>query len=167
MYKGDVRLLKEKIEFIKYGILKVTGPGLFKVPSCLIESFQVDDEGGIWCSVSESVSELMLSGKSFPVQLKYVHKEEGLFLKVQGKATVVQHIKVINETRRHNQGYVQQTNRMILRVHIEEAEFFKKQVMSRYTSFFQSVYNYSYKQVSRLGLSISQPFSREQQPSRA
>lgn len=145
MISGYVKNLKENLLQIKYGILKTTGILLLKEShSFVIETHKVTDEGYLWCTASYILPPDLILERNFAVKLKYIQKATGLFVKVTGRA------KVINPS--FNAKYFEKNestgvkeNLLLLKIKIEEAQYYKKKSISAYTSFLQAVNNFTFR----------------------
>jgi len=143
MISGYIKNLKEHLLQIKYGILKTTGIPLWRIShSFMIETHKVTDEGYLWCTASYTLPKDLIFEKSFPVKLKYIQKASGLFVKVTGRA------KVINPS--FNTKYFEKNestgvyeNVLLLKIKIEDAHYYKKRSISPYTSFLQAINNFT------------------------
>lgn len=143
MRSGHVKNLKENLLQIKFGILKTGGIPPFRYSnSLMIETHKVTDEGYIWCTAPYSLPSELFMKASFGVKLHYVQKATGLFIKVTGKA------KVINPS--FNTKYFEKNESsgvnekvLLLKVKIERVHYYKKKSLSPYTSILQAVNNFT------------------------
>lgn len=145
MISGYIKNLKENLLEIKYGILKTSGVLLLRhAHSFMIETHKVTDEGELWCTASYTLPYDLIFQKGFPVKLKYVQKATGLFVKVTGRAKVINpafNTKYLGK----NEGNESDKNVLLLKVKIEEAHYYKKKTISAYTSFLQAINIFTFK----------------------
>lgn len=128
MKPGNIYNMKQALEKIRFGIVKMMHHSFLTDPvSFMIETLAFTDDGHLWCTTTGLPAECIQSN-NFPVNLKYVQKTQGLFIKLVGRAEIVQ-----------SGG----TDQMLIRVRIDEAQGYMKQNTSPYTSFLQSINNFT------------------------
>jgi hypothetical protein len=143
MKSATIKNMKQTLEEIRFGILQTSGTPFLKFShSIIIETLKVTDDGCIWCT-SASLPAGLVSGKYFGVKLKYVQKAAGIFIKVTGRARVINPAFSIYTTDDGIRG--SQQNVLLLKVKIEEAHHYKKRSISSYTSFLQAVSNFTFR----------------------
>ena len=141
----NLKMLQQQILRNRYGIMKISVKSLFPFPNILIESRNVDEEGYLWCTSSDSIPALLFNNSAFRVSIKYVNKKDGAFIKLTGNATVVEFSEIMKESPRQNETLHTHLNRTLLKIQIMEADLYKKKILSDYTSIFQSVVRFSLK----------------------
>lgn len=140
MMHDNLQKLKRNLEQIKFGILKTTGSSLLKLTySFIVDTCKVDCDGYVWCIATAPLPAELTQKKGFAAQLKYVHKVDGVFIKVTGIATPIDANSPDGEAFLHTNMVVITTNQCLLKLRIEEVHYFKKKSISAYTSFFQAV----------------------------
>jgi hypothetical protein len=148
MKSGNVDNVKRKIEQIRFGILKISGAPALSIPSsCMIETLQLTDDGYLWCTTHCPPSPKWLRAQGFRVKIKYIQKTEGLFIKLTGQAEVIN-----NKLPGSHKDPIQELSdnkelKLLLKIRIEEAHCFQKKSISPYTSFLQSINNYTLNKV--------------------
>ena len=130
--------LQEVIESVRFGVVRITEKSLFSNNRCLVETTHVDESGYIWCITSDTLPAAYQSGKTFPVSLKYVNREQHNYLKITGESTIVE---VKQDLASGKKG----RNLTYIKIRVLEAQFFKKKTLSKYTSIFQSVWKISFR----------------------
>jgi general stress protein 26 len=138
MLDGNLEFFKTKIEYIRYAVMKVQGKSFLNANRFMIESHQADDNGFLWCSTKDRLPKQLLRQPDFPVCIKYVLKEENMFMKITGRASLVNRNPGEEETLEPETG-------RLLRIKISEAVYFKKKTLSQYTSVLQAVWKFSFK----------------------
>jgi hypothetical protein len=140
----NIRSMKQMLEEIKFGLLQTSGTPFLKLSrSLVIETLRVTDDGAIWCTSPDSLPPAFVSGKYFGVKLKYIQKGAGLFIKVTGKARVINPSFNSGALAKNVEG--KQQNVLLLKVIIEEGHQYKKTSVSGYTSFLQAVNNFTFR----------------------
>jgi general stress protein 26 len=147
MIHNTIEKLKADLEQIKFGILKTTGNSLLKLShSFMINTFKVDHNGHLWCSASALLPSESAKRKGFTAQLRYVHKAQGLFVKVTGHATVVHmNSPEVNEFVEKDI-FTGKDNACFLKIKIEEVHYYRKKSISASTSFLQAVNMFTFKE---------------------
>ena len=145
MTNYNLRFLQDRIRHIRYAILKVSGNSFAQFSNGLADTILVDDEGVLWCSLSDEIPALLLNQHEFRVRLKYIDKDQGFFIRLSGNARIVHSSKEMGELLNQNEILLTPVNRILLKIKITNADLFKKRILSRYTSVLQSVFNFSVK----------------------
>ena len=135
---------KQMLEEIKFGLLQTSGTPFLKLSrSLVIETLKVTYDGEIWCTSPDSLPPAFVSGKFFGVKLKYIQKNAGLFIKVTGRARVINPSFNNGTSEKNVEG--KQQNVLLLKVVVEEGHQYKKTSVSVYTSFLQAVNNFTFR----------------------
>jgi len=147
MINVNLKNLKDKIEQINVGILKIQSPLLPFSQSIIIETCKVDGDGYIWCTSSHTLPSNYLGGKNVGVTLKYIQKSEGKFIKITGRAKLIsisQRVIGSSSEKTLNKEYEKV---FLLKIEIEEVHSYKKKTISAYTSFLQAINSYTFQLV--------------------
>lgn len=138
MNTTNLKTVKEKINQIGFGIMKISGSSMWSMPgSFMIDTFEITDEGHLWCTTVDAPPEEMTRIKNQRVKLKYVQKSSGLFIRIVGHIAHIDHVA-------SNPGNADQR---IIMVKVEEVNCFQKQTISPSTSFLQLVSNFTMSRV--------------------
>ena len=141
MRPGSLETLKMKIQRIKLGLLKVSGSHTLSIPtSCLIEVLRFSDDDHLWCTTAELSSAEIIKIHNSKVKLKFVQKNEGLFIKLTGHAAIMSSFKTGDLV---NNRAGESHKPIMLKIKIEHADCFQKRSTSRYTSFLQSISHFA------------------------
>lgn len=140
MVYENIEKLKQKLHLIKFGILKTQGtPFLQLSRSFIIKTCKLDYEGYLWCTADLSAAGLV-AGKGFAAQLKYVHKPEGLFIKLTGHASVVDAGSLPENELAEEVADISKTKSVgLFKIQVQEVQYYKKQSISACTSFLQAI----------------------------
>ena len=135
---GNLETVKLKIQRIRLGLLKATGNHALDLhTSCLIEVLRFTEDNYLWCITTGLSSSDISKTHNAKVKLKFIRKEEGLFIKLTGRAEVIDlHAVAFNPEMKSGR---LQPKPVMLKIKIEHADCFQKRSTSRYTSFLQSV----------------------------
>ena len=141
MKPGNMYNVRQALEKIRFGIVKMINSAFVKDPvSFMIETLVLTDDGHLWCTATGLPAECIQSNK-FPVKLSYIQKGQGLFIKLAGRAEIVENDLQSNDPikRKLSTGQTQ----MLIRVRIEEAQGYQKQSTSPHTSYLQSINHFT------------------------
>lgn len=148
MFNGDLEFVKNKIEYIRFGMVKITGKPFLKQDRFLSEVIEMDNSGNLWVELKEQLPKVLINSKGFTVSLQFVHKEEDMFLKAKGKAFIEEYTENIKEdNQKPLEAIFENKTRIVLRIELQTANYFRKKTLSRYTSMFQNVANLNLKKI--------------------
>ena len=137
--------VKEKVEQLKFAILRVSGKPFLPLNRCLVETQRTDDDGNIWCTTTAALPKVLLSEKGFEVSLKFAHKEEDMFLDLKGLAYIEEYSELIRDEVTGSKVNFRKERKILLRIAVNEAGYFRKKSLSRYTSVLQSIWSFSFR----------------------
>jgi len=141
MKPATIDAVKEKINQIKFGILKFSEPSMLSIPiSFMIETIELTNDGYLWCNSSELPALNYLAAGSFRVKLKYIQKKEGLFIKLIVHEVIIDK-GFRNDSAGKNKMPVNQEKSLLLKVRIEEIYCFQKTSTSPYSSYLEALSN--------------------------
>lgn len=86
----QIRFLKEKIQDLRSALLYSMSDALLKLPTTIITALNVDDDGQVWFLINRPSQYLDELEQEFPVRLDFFKKGKDFFLKLSGKAAVIQ-----------------------------------------------------------------------------
>lgn len=122
MSVNEMATLQSKIEELRHGYLRpVDSPG---DKSYLVDAFRMSEEGEIFVF---SEQELPVNGKPVDVSLKFIDKENGEYLVINGTATKANSMIPPVITVPGDRG-------MILKVHVSTAQYFQREEYSSFAS---------------------------------
>ena len=143
MRSGNLETLKLKILGIRLGLLKASGSYALSIPtSCLIEVLRFSEDDYLWCATSDLSAAEITKTHNAKVKLKFVQRENGLFIKLAGRAEVIG-TPAAAEDLNSNNSAGHHHKPVTLKIKIEYADCFKKRSTSRYTSFLQSISHFA------------------------
>ena len=143
MRPGNLETLKLKILGIRLGLLKASGSHALSIPtSCLIEVLRFSDDDYLWCTTTDLSAAEITKTHNAKVKLKFVEKENGLFIRLGGRAEIIGTSAATVDSRNNNRAG-HQHKPVMLKIKVEYADCFEKRSTSRYTSFLQSVSHFA------------------------
>jgi hypothetical protein len=85
----NLQFINSKIEEIQVARLRCTSSSLLKIPSSIVQTFKVNDDGHLIFFLPRPTQLISQFDKDFPVELNYFRKEVSGYLDVYGKARIV------------------------------------------------------------------------------
>jgi len=146
MRPGNLENVKLKIQQIRLGLLKASGGHALSIPTtCLIEVLQFTNDNYLWCITTDLSSSELTKTHNTKVKLKFVRKDEGLFIKLTGRAEIIgTHAGGVRSEMKNTS---RQHKTVLMKIKIEHADCFQKRSTSRYTSFLQSISHFTANKV--------------------
>ena len=139
---ANLETVKLKIQRIRLGLLKATSSHALNIhTSCLIEVLRFTDDNYLWCTTTDLSSSDLAKTHNAKVKLKFVRKDEGLFMKLTGRAEIIDSYAVGFKS--EIQSGRPQPKPVMLKIKIDHVDCFQKRSTSRYTSFLQSVSHFA------------------------
>lgn len=126
----SIRFLQEKITDIKTAILHNLSEALIKLPTSIVSTLKMDDDGHLWFLVNRPSYENLVYDNRFPVRLDFYRKGYPFYLHVSGNAHIVdgaekmQSLLALDDSTQQ----VAQQNLMLLEVAIQKAEYYETAV---------------------------------------
>ena len=141
MRAGNLESVKLKIQRIRVGLLKASGGHPLSIPTtCLIEVLRFTNDNYLWCITTDLSSSELTKTHNTKVKLKFVRKDEGLFIKLTGRAEIVgTHADSVRAEMKNTSRH----KTVMMKIKIEHADCFQKRSTSRYTSFLQSISHFA------------------------
>lgn len=137
--KPNFSNVKRALEKIRFGIVKMFNSAMLHSPvTFMIETLTMTDDGHLWCATTDLPEEALTKGNLFTVNLKYVEKTQGLFIKLAGRA------EIVGDDFPHEWAVSNSiTGQRLIRVRIEEVYGYQKYKSSPHTSFLESLNNFT------------------------
>lgn len=92
----NVAFLQEKISDLKSALFFSLGDTVLKMPTTIVNALKVDDVGQIWFFVTRPMQNIQEFDREFPAQLDFFKKGKNFYLKVMGKACIVNDPEEVN-----------------------------------------------------------------------
>jgi general stress protein 26 len=93
---NNLQFIREKINTVKSAIMYSMSNELIKIPNCIVEAVEVDNEGQLWFICKPPVHQLDQCETSFPARLHFYRKGTFFHIEVSGKATIVNNVYTDN-----------------------------------------------------------------------
>lgn len=88
-----IKFLQEKILDLQSALFVPDIDSELTLPTHVVTSAVADDEGNIWFVIPRPTQQLESFQKEFPAKLDFFRKGKGFYLKIQGKAIIVESAK--------------------------------------------------------------------------
>jgi Pyridoxamine 5'-phosphate oxidase like len=157
--------IEEKIKDLEYALFFSMSEAVLKIPACVVKVLETDQIGQLWFVIPRPSQFIHAFDKTFPVKLDFFRKGRDYYLKILGKAFLVNDPEEVNTIECLNESIKQQARKnamVIVKVKISHAEYVEKapvkpsaksliaEVKNRVYSWFrqsQSLSNMGYKKI--------------------
>jgi general stress protein 26 len=118
--------IEEKVMDLQNALFFSLSDAVLKIPSCVIKVLQADELGQLWFVIPKPSQLIHAFDKTFPVKLDFFKKGRDYYLKILGKAFVVNDPEEINnaeclhETIKHQATY---NETVLIKVQMSHAEY--------------------------------------------
>ncbi|HVY75660.1 MAG TPA: hypothetical protein VG890_12560 [Puia sp.] len=124
-----VSFVEEKILDLENALFFSTSEAVLKMPVCIVKILQVDRLGQLWFVVPRPTQFIYTFEKTFPVKLDFFRKGRDYFLKILGKAFIINDPEEINSCEGLSDLIKQkamENDLVILKVKITNADYSEK-----------------------------------------
>jgi general stress protein 26 len=97
---NNLQFIRQKIYRVRSAIMYSMSNELIKIPNCLVEAVNVDNEGQLWFICKPPSHRVDQCVSSFPARLHFYRKGTFFHIEVSGKATIMNEIGSDNSTER-------------------------------------------------------------------
>ncbi len=118
--------IEEKIRDLEYALFFSMNNSVLKIPACVVKVLETDEVGQLWFVIHRPSQFIYTFDKTFPVKLDFFRKGRDYFLKIYGKAFLINDPEEINIIECLNENIKQQArtnNTLIVKVKISHAEY--------------------------------------------
>lgn len=88
--------LQEKISDLRSALFFSLSNAVLKMPTTIVTALKVDDVGQVWFFVNRPVQNIQEFDKEFPARLEFFKKGKSFYLKIMGKACIVNDPEEVN-----------------------------------------------------------------------
>jgi general stress protein 26 len=85
----NLQFISEKINQLRNAIMYVDGSGPVKLENDIVTAIRVDDEGQLWFLTNYPSQHVEECEQNFPARLLFYKKGVNFFMRVSGKATII------------------------------------------------------------------------------
>ena len=120
--------LQKKISELRSALFFSLGESVLRIPTTIVTALKVDDVGQIWFFVNRPMQNIQEFDRKFPARLEFCRKGKGFYLKILGKASIVNDPEELNglvdvspDIRAKAMGQL-----VLVKVKIQNAEYLEK-----------------------------------------
>ena len=93
---SNLQFIQEKIEDIRSALFYSMSDAVLKIPTSIVTALKVDEVGNVWFFVNKPMQYIAEFDKEFPARLEFFKKGKHYFLKIMGKASIVNDPEEVN-----------------------------------------------------------------------
>jgi hypothetical protein len=121
--------IEEKIMDLENALFFSLSDAVLKIPSCVIKVLQADELGQLWFVIPKPSQLIHAFDKTFPVKLDFFRKGRDYYMKIFGKAFLVNDPEEINGVECLDEAVKQQAtfnDTILIKVQMSHAEYVEK-----------------------------------------
>jgi general stress protein 26 len=121
--------IEEKVMDLENALFFSLSDAVLKIPACVIKVLQTDELGQLWFVIPKPSQLIHAFDKTFPVKLDFFRKGRDYYLKIFGKAFLVNdpeeinHAECLQETVKEQ---VRHSDTVLIKVQMSHAEYVEK-----------------------------------------
>jgi len=118
--------IEEKVMDLENALFFSLSDAVLKIPSCVIKVLQADELGQLWFVIPKPSQLIQAFDKTFPVKLDFFRKGRDYYMKIFGKAFVVNDPEEINNAECLHETVKQQARfneTVLIKVQMSHAEY--------------------------------------------
>ncbi|MGZ5253657.1 MAG: pyridoxamine 5'-phosphate oxidase family protein [Flavitalea sp.] len=93
---SNIHFLQEKIQDLRSALFFCMSDSVLKLPTTIVTALKVDDVGQIWFFLNRPIQQLQEFDKEFPSRLEFFKKGKSFYMKMSGKAIIVNDPEEVN-----------------------------------------------------------------------
>jgi hypothetical protein len=121
--------IEEKIKKLENALFFSMSDAVLKIPTCVIKLLEADELGQLWFTIPKPSQHIHAFDKTFPVKLDFFRKSHDYYVKILGKAFLINDPEEINSAECLHESTKQQVREnkaVLIRVQISHAEYVEK-----------------------------------------
>jgi general stress protein 26 len=118
--------IEEKVRDLENALFFSMSDSVLKIPTCVIKVLETDDLGQLWFVIPKPSQFIHAFDKTFPVKLDFFRKGRDFYMKIFGKAFLVNDPEEINNAECLNENIKEQVRRsetVLVKVEVTKAEY--------------------------------------------
>src|SRR5450755_1918656 len=122
----SIAFIEAKIKELENALFFSMSDAVLKIPTCVVKVLQTDELGQIWFVIPKPPQFIHAFDKTFPVKLDFFRKGKEYYIKVFGKAYLVNDPEEINSVEclnEHTKQRARNSEAVIVKVKINRAEY--------------------------------------------
>jgi Pyridoxamine 5'-phosphate oxidase like len=134
LHDKNLHFISSRIQDIGVALLSNQSSDVLKMPTTLVKTLQVDDDGNVWLFIPRPKQQLHFFSQHFPVILQYFKKGKDYYLNISGKALIVNDPEIIGNLPglEEDKKIAALTEQVLIKVKILKAEYFEHEKTSHY-----------------------------------
>jgi hypothetical protein len=93
---SNIQFLQEKIQDLRSALFFSMSDSVLKLPTTIVTALKVDEVGQIWFFLNRPIQHLQEFDREFPSRLEFFKKGKNFYLKMNGKAIIVNDPEEVN-----------------------------------------------------------------------
>jgi general stress protein 26 len=129
-----ISFIEEKVRDLENALFFSMSDAVLKIPSCVVRILETDELGQLWFVIPRPSQFIHSFDKTFPVKMDFFRKGRDYYLKIFGKAFLVNDPEEINNVECVNENTKQQARKnesVLVKVKITRAEYVEKAPVKR------------------------------------
>jgi hypothetical protein len=125
----SITFIRQKVRDLENALFFSMSDSVLKIPACVVRVLETDELGQLWFVIPKPSQFIHAFDKTFPVKLDFSRKGRDFYLKIFGKAFLVNDPEEINSAECINENTKQEARRnesVLVRVKITHAEYVEK-----------------------------------------
>jgi|SRR5450432_436456 hypothetical protein len=121
-----ITFIEEKVRDLENALFFSMSDAILKIPACVVKVLETDELGQLWFVIPKPSQFLHAFDKTFPVKLDFFRKGRDYYLKLLGKAFLVNDPEEINSVECLNENIKEQARNsetVLVKVKITHAEY--------------------------------------------
>ena len=125
----SITFIRQKVRDLENALFFSMSDSVLKIPACVVRVLETDELGQLWFVIPKPSQFIHAFDKTFPVKLDFSRKGRDFYLKIFGKAFLVNDPEEINSAECINENTKQEARRnesVLVRVKITHADYVEK-----------------------------------------
>lgn len=126
--ENDIHFLQEKIQDLRSALFFSLSDSVLKMPTTIVTALKVDEVGQVWFLINRPAQALHQFDKEFPARLEFFRKGKRFYIKINGKASIIDDPEDLNSIISLPGDVTDQAKEqmVLVKVKILQAEYYEK-----------------------------------------
>ncbi len=124
-----IQFIEDKVRDLQNALFFSMSDAVLKIPTCVVKLLETDELGQLWFIIPRPSQYIHAFDRTFPVKLDFFRKGRDYYIKIFGKAFLVNDPEEINGLEGMDESIKEQTRSgqaLLMRVQISSAEYSEK-----------------------------------------
>lgn len=128
--ENDLHFLQEKIQDLRSALFFSLSDSVLKMPTTIVTALKVDEVGQVWFLVNRPAQALHQFDKEFPARLEFFKKGKRFYIKINGKASIIDDPEELNSIISLPSEIKEQANEhmVLVKVRMMHADYYEKDI---------------------------------------